>query len=635
MRTSVPASSHNAVVSRSKAEACRLAPPFAAIGHWLALALLAGFTLAAQAQRTATASATVMSGFVVDITVTDGGAGYYVPPTVTITGGGGSGATAEATVTHGAVSSVTVLTTGSGYISTPSVVIDPPPPTPNAPTLAIQLAPMLVVDGEPGSTARVSYAEATTPTTWVVITNVVLSADAFTWGDPMARPGQRRYQAVAVPPNPSPNPRTAAGTVVVLNGFVISVTVTNGGEGYLSPPSVTFVGIGSGATATATISNGVVTQVTVNNTGYGYSSPNVVFTAPPRLTKLTEYQVPRVAVRQAPPANVVLQSSAALGGTNPWTDRIAFVTSSNGVVWFDLAATQAASRFYQARPDPVPGMARIPAGSFTMGDTFSEAGSTGLPLHSVYVSAFYMDKYPVTKALWDEVYRWALTNGYDFDQAGDGKATNHPVQMVSWCDCVKWCNARSEKAGLVPAYYTSAAQITPYRTERIDVQNDWVKWNVGYRLPTEAEWEKAARGGTSGRRFPWGNTIYWTNANYNAYPLSAGGYSAYDVNPTSGYHPAFATGTYPYTSPVDYFAPNGYGLYDMAGNVYQWCWDCYGTYSASQATDPRGPSGSFISRVVRGGNWQYLAWSASCADRNYNPHVGAYSIVGFRCVRGL
>ncbi len=604
----------------------RLAPPFATGGRWLALALVAGFTLAAQAERTATATATVMSGFVVDITVTDGGAGYLVPPAVTITGGGGSGATAEATVSNSAVSRVTVLTTGSGYTSTPNVVIAPPPPTPNAPTLAIQLAPLLVVDGEPGSTARVSYAESTTPTTWVVITNVVLGADAFTWCDPVASPGQRRYQAVAVPPNPSPNPRTAAGTVVVFNGFVISVTVTNGGEGYLSPPSVTFTGSGSGATATATISNGVVTQVTVNNTGSGYSSAGVAFSAPPRLTRLTEYQVPRVTVRQDPPANVVLQSSAALGGTNPWTDRSAFVTSSNGVAWFDLTATQAMSRFYRAQPDPFPGMALIPAGSFTMGDTFSEGQSDELPLHSVYVSAFYLDKHAVTKALWDEVLVWANTHGYDLAGIGQGKATNHPVQTVSWYDCVKWCNARSEKAGLVPAYYTSAAQTTVYRTGQINVDNSWVKWNRGYRLPTEAEWEKAARGGTSGQRFPWGNTITHSLANYYSdasYP--------YDTSPTRGYHPSFQAGGYPYTSPVGYFAPNGYGLYDMAGNVWHWSWDWYGSYSSGAQTDPRGPN-SGSARVLRGGSWDSTANYCRSAQRyDSDPSVRDCDF-GFRLV---
>ena len=227
---------------------------------------------------------------------------------------------------------------------------------------------------------------------------------------------------------------------------------------------------------------------------------------------------------------------------------------------------------------------------------------------------------------------WALTNGYSFEKDGSGKATNHPVHTVNWWDCVKWCNARSEKAGLVPAYYTSAAQTNVYRTGSVDVRNDWVKWNSGYRLPTEAEWEKAARGGTSGQRFPWGNTISWSLANYRT--DSPGGY-AYDLNLTSGYHPTFATGAYPYTSPVGYFAPNGYGLYDMSGNLWQWCWDLYGSYSASPATDPRGPSGVLTHRVLRGGDWYNGANDTRCADRyDFGPYYFYYG-VGFRCVRGL
>jgi formylglycine-generating enzyme required for sulfatase activity len=100
------------------------------------------------------------------------------------------------------------------------------------------------------------------------------------------------------------------------------------------------------------------------------------------------------------------------------------------------------------------GMALIPAGSFTMGNCMSpsEGDSDELPLHTVYVSAFYMDKYDVTKALWDTVYQWAIAHGYTFDYPGSGKASTHPVQTIDWYDCVKWSNARSEKEGKTPAY---------------------------------------------------------------------------------------------------------------------------------------------------------------------------------------
>ena len=276
---------------------------------------------------------------------------------------------------------------------------------------------------------------------------------------------------------------------------------------------------------------------------------------------------------------------------------------------------------------PPLGMALIPAGDFVMGDTFGEGEGDELPLHTNTLSAFYMDQTEVTKAQWDAVYTWALANGYTFDNGGSGKATNHPVQLVSWYDCVKWANARSVKEGLT-ACYTVAGNV--YRTGQSAPDCNWTA--NGYRLPTEAEWEKAARGGAAGTRFPWTgvDTIQHARASYLADP----GFPAYDTSPTSGYHPDYQSGGFPYTSPVGVFAPNGYGLYDMAGNVYEWCWDWYdgSFYASSPDEDPRGPASGTV-RLWRGGMWYQFASGCRVANRFNQSPVFESDTLGFRLVR--
>jgi len=290
---------------------------------------------------------------------------------------------------------------------------------------------------------------------------------------------------------------------------------------------------------------------------------------------------------------------------------------------------------YKVRVCAEDGMALIPAGEFQMGDTFNEGSIYERPVHAVYIDAFYMDSYEVTKGLWDTVNTWATANGYDLVGVGFGKAADHPVHTVNWYDCVKWSNARSQKKGRTPCYYTDASLMTVYKTGQMAPH---VKWDAnGYRLPTEAEWEKAARGGAAGHRFPWSDSDTIQHARANYYSEWSGGdpYLPYDTSPTEGYHPTFAVGNMPYTSPVGYFAPNGYGLYDMAGNVWEWCNDWYlsSYYSSSPYNNPHGPtSGTY--RVLRSGGWSGNAIHCRVAYRNaYRPY-DRDSYLGFRCAAG-
>ncbi|HEY3915993.1 MAG TPA: formylglycine-generating enzyme family protein [Verrucomicrobiae bacterium] len=357
---------------------------------------------------------------------------------------------------------------------------------------------------------------------------------------------------------------------------------------------------------------------------------------PPTITNVTLIgSVPELSISADVGTTNQVLTITNLTQTN-WTVLANLVVTQSVYQFADTISTSGPQRFYRvADPNwpadsPPFNMAMIPAGDFEMGNDFPNdlnAAQYELPVHTVYVSAFYMDKYEVSYALWTNVYNWGLSNGYSFDNPGAGKATNHPAQMVSWYDAIKWCNARSQMEGLFVSYFTDSNLTQVYKTGDLA---PFVNWDAGYRLPTEAEWEKADRGGASGHRFPWTNTdtISHSQANYYA---DTNTYS-YDVSPTQGYNPAFVDGVMPYTSPIGSFAPNGYGLYDTAGNVWEWCWDYAGNYASDTQTDPRGPS-TGTTRVGRGGNWNYYALDCRDSYRYGDSPTDTASNIGFRTAR--
>ncbi|MBN1126146.1 MAG: SUMF1/EgtB/PvdO family nonheme iron enzyme [Sedimentisphaerales bacterium] len=292
----------------------------------------------------------------------------------------------------------------------------------------------------------------------------------------------------------------------------------------------------------------------------------------------------------------------------------------------------------------------IPAGTFQMGDNFNEGDSDELPVHTVILDSFAMGKYEITNGQFRDFLNSAksqglitVTNGVVYksgsgtsypycdthtwsfysqiDYAGGSfsvrtkggrSMVNDPIVYVSWYGAAAYCNWRSQEEGKPTCYNLS--------TWTCDFSKK------GYRLATEAEWEYAARGGRSGSRFPWGDTISHSQANY----YSSSSYS-YDTSTTHGYHPTWNDGIYPYTCPVDSFAPNGYGLYNMAGNVWEWCHDWYGKYSSGSQTNPIGP-GTGRYRVLRGGGWFYGADVCRVAYHGSSFPDGRYSYYGFRVV---
>jgi len=229
----------------------------------------------------------------------------------------------------------------------------------------------------------------------------------------------------------------------------------------------------------------------------------------------------------------------------------------------------------------------VKGGKFSMGSRDNEQDRDIDEMQrTVTVSSFYIGKFEVTQKEFEELMD---INPAQFP--GDLL----PIENISWIYAIEYCNRLSMSEGLIPVYGFDGANITFDRNAS------------GYRLPTEAEWEYACR---AGRKSPFntGKKITQNQANFNE--------------------------NLGITSPVGRYPPNRWGIFDMHGNVFEWCWDWYGIYRRDDINDPKGPeTGS--ARVIRGGSWINEENALRSAYRNFFPPGAGNERIGFRLARNV
>ena len=372
-------------------------------------------------------------------------------------------------------------------------------------------------------------------------------------------------------------PAKAIATITA--GFVTGISVTSGGSGYVLEPLITISGGGGvGATAKAILLGDKVSQIIVLTAGAGYATaPAVTIEAPPNISELKVALVPAVTLSgRAGSTNRVEWSDAPSGPWNLWTN---VVLGTNGIVLVDLS-TAGATRYYRSLSTPVPPspslrdrLVWIAPGSFFMGSPETQVWHQNVEVyHSVTISkGFWMSDHETTQSEYQSVMGVNPSHFLGADL---------PVESVSWNDATAFCRQ-------LTLMERAAGNITTLQE---------------YRLPTEAEWEFACRAGT-------------TDPTYG--PLDAVGWWTVNSSLT--------------THPVRSKQPNASGLYDMLGNVREWCSDWYGFFTTDAVTDPTGPSAGDW-RSVRGGFWGSFEVNCRAPARSIGVQDSSDNGTGFRPV---
>jgi formylglycine-generating enzyme required for sulfatase activity len=331
-------------------------------------------------------------------------------------------------------------------------------------------------------------------------------------------------------------------------------------------------------------------------------APGVWAQSPPRLTLEFPASYPTLSLTGETGTVYSIQYASDLSPTNHWTDRTLIQVQGARTLWTDPSALTSSQRFYRAvsvAPAADTNLVFIQPGTFTMGSPTNEAlRFSDETQHLVTISrGFWMGKHLVTQGDYLAVVGsnpsyFTPTNGYSQD-------LTRPVEQVHWSDATNYCallTARELAAGRIPTNYE-------------------------YRLPTESEWEYACRAGTTtafylGSRLSSGDANFWGQHEYDA--------SAGQIINASGIY--LKT-----TTPVGSYAANGWGLYDMIGNVWEWCEDWYGPYPAGPVTDPQGAA-SASNRLARGGDWGGYARFCRSAQRSGSVPSPTSRRTGFRAV---